>query len=484
MTELADIPRDNSETSPDLVAASLDGLRARGAAARAGLVRRVAGDVVGPADPDWDAARRAWNLAVDQRPELVVRAADADDVAAVVGVARETGLRVAPQGTGHNASALGGDLAGTILLRTDRMNTVTLDSHTRTVRAEAGSLWADVTEVLAPYGLVGLAGSSEDVGVAGYLLGGGCSWLSRQYGLASNSVTAIELVTGDGQVRRIDAEHDPDLFWAMRGGAGNAAIVTALEFTAYPVAQVYGGALLFPIERAQEVFRAYREWARTVPDTVGSCLRLLRLPDMPEIPETMRGRAFVGVDGVINESPDDAGDLLRPLRDLGPEVDMFASMPAPAIGHIHMDPPGPVPGMGDGMLLADLPDASIDALMVIAGPGTDCPLLAVDLRHLGGALGRSVPGGGVVDHLPGEFLLYAVGIAPEPAAAHGVSAALATLSEALAPWVAERHYVNFSEVSGDPQRFYAPGDLERLLAVAQRFDPDRVVRANHEWVAS
>src|SRR5262245_58875900 len=161
------------------------------------LRARVVGDVVLPGDEGWDGSRLAWNLAVDQRPAAVVYAETAEDVVAAVDFAREHGLRVAPQGTGHNAHPLG-DLADTLLLKTERMRRVGIDPEGRRARVEAGVLWAELTEKAKDYGLVGLAGSSPDVGVVGYSLGGGVSWLARKYGLATNSILAIELVTADG----------------------------------------------------------------------------------------------------------------------------------------------------------------------------------------------------------------------------------------------------------------------------------------------
>ncbi len=452
-------------------------------AAAAYLAARLSGDLLSPGDPGWDDARRAWNLAVDQRPEIVVRAGSVADVAQTVRFARTHGLRVAPQSTGHHAAALG-DLSGTVLLRLDRLRGVTVDPAARTVRAEAGAVWNDVAGPLAPHGLVGLSGSSGDVGVAGYTLGGGCSWFGRQYGLASNSVTAVEVVTGDGVVLRATADSEPDLFWAVRGGAGNAAVVTAIEFTAYPATEVYAGMTLFPIDRAQEVFQAFARWVPSLPEEASACVRLLRLPPLPDIPEPLRGNAFVGVDGVFNLPAAEAEALLQPLRTLGPAIDTFAPIPASATGHVHMDPPGPVPGCGDGMLLAALPDEAIDALLAVAGPEADCPLLAVDVRHIGGALSRPHPAGGAVSHLPGEFLLYAVGVAPVPPAQQQVAAVLGELTAALRPWDAGRDYLNFRETAAEPERFYPPDVLRRLREVQQRHDPERTIRAGHEYAAA
>jgi FAD/FMN-containing dehydrogenase len=172
--------------------------------------------IVMPGDPGWDDARKAWNLAVDQHPAAVALPQSADDVADVIGFARSRGLRVAAQGTGHNARPLG-TLEDTVLVRTTRMRRVTIDPDARIARAEAGAVWREVVEAAAEHGLAALAGSSPDVGVVGYTIGGGISWLGRTYGLAANNVEAIELVTADGRLMRTDACTEPDLFWALRG---------------------------------------------------------------------------------------------------------------------------------------------------------------------------------------------------------------------------------------------------------------------------
>ena len=245
----------------DRPAADVDALRSR-----------LHGEVYGPGDPGWDDARRAWNLAVDQRPAAVALPVTDADVVAVVDYAREEGLRVAVQGTGHGASA-GASLEGTILVNTKRMRGVRIDPGTRRARVRAGALWADVTGPASAYGLAPLAGTAGDVGVVGYTLGGGLGWLGRKHGLACNSVTAIELVTADGRHVRTDHANDPELFWALRGGGGELGVVTAMEFELYPVEALEAGALLWPVERAAEIFAAWRDWTVTVPEEVSSLCR-------------------------------------------------------------------------------------------------------------------------------------------------------------------------------------------------------------------
>ena len=209
------------------------------------LREELNGAVTVAGDAGWDNARAAWNLAVDQRPAAVAEPETVADVVAIVRFARERGMRVAAQGTGHGAAALG-SLEDTVLVKMHRMRVVGIDPEARLARAQAGALWGDVVGPASEHGLAALAGSSHDVGVVGYTLGGGLSWLSRKHGLAANDVVAIQVVTADGRVRVVSADHEPDLFWALRGGGGSFGIVTAIEMRLHPVEELCAGMLAFP----------------------------------------------------------------------------------------------------------------------------------------------------------------------------------------------------------------------------------------------
>ncbi|NRQ40516.1 FAD-dependent oxidoreductase, partial [Nonomuraea sp. NN258] len=309
--------------------------------------------VVRAGEPGYDEARLAWNLAVDQRPAAVATPRDAQEVAAAVTWAAQAGLRVAVQGTGHNAAPLG-SLADALLLRTSLMREVTISPAARLARVSAGAVWSDVVAPAAAHGLIPLAGSAHDVGVAGYTLGGGISWLARRYGLAADSVVAAEVVTADGRQRRVDATHEPELFWALRGGGGDFAAVTSLDIRLYPAGQITAGALFFPLERAGQVLDAWSAWVPGTPDELTSCGRLLRFPPLPELPEPLRGGSFCVIELVHLGSPESTGELIAPLRALGPINDTVAPATPMDVLALHLDPPGPVPAYGDGMSLAHL----------------------------------------------------------------------------------------------------------------------------------
>ena len=437
----------------------------------------IAGQVFVPGQAGYDQARQAWNLAVDERPSVVVVAGSPADVVQAVRYARAHGMRIAPQGTGHGAEPLE-PLDGAMLLRTTRMRQVRIDPATRTARADAGAVWQDVIVPAAEHGLAALAGSSPDVGVTGYTLGGGLGWLARRYGLAANSVTAAELVTPGGNLVRADAGHEPDLFWAVRGGGG-VGVVTALEMRLYPVGELYAGDLFFPIQRTAEVLHAWREWTATVPDEVTSLCHILRLPPLPELPEPLRGRAFAVVEAACLGDAGTGAELTGPLRRLGPERDTFAMIPAAALGQLNMDPSQPAPAEGNGAFLADFPAAAIDALVAVAGPDAQTPPDSVEVRHLGGALARPVPGGGAQPSIEASYLLFAAAAAPTSGLAGPARAHVQVVKDALAPWHASYDYYNFEETPAAAAAVLPPASVRRLQEIKASYDPDQVIISAH-----
>ena len=440
------------------------------------LAARIDGNLVVPSDAGWDEARQAWNLAADQRPAAVAVPDNVGDVVEIVEFAREAGLRVAPQGTGHGAMAMG-DLADTILVKLHKLRSVTIDPETEIARAGAGTIWIEVVEAAAEHGLAALAGSSPDVGVVGYTLGGGLSWLGRKYGIGANQVTAIEVVTADGRLHRVDRDEEPDLFWALRGGGGNFGIVTAIEFRLFPISEVYAGILWFPVDRAGEILAEWRAWTDGLPDETTSVGRILQLPPLEEIPEPVRGKSFVVVEVVHVGAEDEGCELVAPLRALGPVMDTIGRIPIQALSHLHMDPEHPVPGSGDGMTLDDVDADTIDA---VVSNSVGAPLLSVEIRQLGGEIGRSRPEDGALASFEAPFIMYAVGIAPTAEALAAVEHSVATLRTALAPWESAHTYLNFAETRRQASTLWSETSYHRLRRIKAAVDPLNLIRSNHE----
>jgi hypothetical protein len=318
------------------------------------------------------------------------------------------------------------------------------------------------------------------VGIAGYSLGGGTGWYARELGLACNSLTAVEVVIGDGTVVRADATNEAPLFWAVRGGGGSFGVVTALEFQLYPIETAYAGMLVWDIADAQKVLRTWAAWAPDAPSEVTTSFRILRLPPLPDIPEIMRGRDLVVVDGAVLGSDDRGRELIAGLRALQPEMDTFDRMPAPALSRLHMDPEGPTPAVSSSSMLGSLPDAGVDALVSAVGPDAESSLLLAELRQLGGALARPQEGGGALSQLDARFIAFAVAIAATPEMAAQGQADADSYTSALSPWSNDRCYLNFSENRVDPRSAYSDGTWLKLTGIRSAVDPDDVFQANHK----
>ena len=447
------------------------------------LLSGFKGRIFEPGDAEFAPATQTFNLTIVQQPALVAFPVDEDDVITIVDFARSEGLRVAPQRTGHNAEPLG-SLDDVILVRTDDMRGVEIDAQRRVARVRAGSKWEEVVPAASELGLAALHGSTPDVSVVGYSLGGGLGWYARKLGLAANSVLAIEVVTADGRLRRVDADHEPELFWALRGGGGNFGVVTAIEIALYEIPEVYAGVLFFDWERSAEVLKAWLDWTATVPDEMTSVGRILQFPPFPEVPAEFRGRQFAVVEVIFTGTRQDGDALVAPLRALGPDVDTIAMVPPVGISELHMDPPDPLPYLGEGSMLGTLDAEAIDRFVAAVGPGSGSSLISAELRHVGGELHRARPGNGAIATLDAEFVTFAVGAVMDDQSVHALDETLARLRAALEPYDNGREYLNFAEHQTNPARFYRPATYARLRAARAAYDPGQLFKGNHEIAPS
>ena len=446
---------------------------------RAESLRGLCGGAVHlPGDPGFDRARMPWNVAVDQRPAAVAFPANAVHTAELVRAAAAAGLRLAPQSTGHNAGALG-RLDDVVVVRTSAMTEVSIDPVRRVARVGGGVVWSPVVQAAAAQGCAVLHGSSPDVGVAGYSLGGGIGWYARKLGLQTNNITGLEVVTADGSIRWADATQNTELFWALRGGGGSFGIVTAIEFRIFPFQSAVGGMLVWDRTETERVLRRWVDWTADAPDEVTTSFRVLNLPPIPDIPEAFRGRNLVVIDGAVLASDDGSAKILAALRDLRPEIDTFARVPAASLVRLHMDPEGPTPGVSNTAMLAGIPDSAIDAFVAQSGPDSHSSLLMSELRQLGGALGRPHPGAGALPMLNGAFMSFAAAIAATPEMGAVGQADADAFTAALAPFASGSQYLNFVEHAVDPSVGYDPVAWGRLVTIKSAFDPDGLIVGNH-----
>jgi FAD/FMN-containing dehydrogenase len=419
----------------------------------------------------------SFNTTVEIHPHAVAYPRTVEEVVEAVRYARRQGLRIAPTATGHNVGAYG-SLEDALLVDVRHLQDVTIDPGARRVRVGAGVKWERVSSRLSMYGLAGLHGSSPDVGIAGYSLGGGMGWLARRYGLQANSVTALEIVLADGRHVRTDPTHDPDLFWALRGGNGNFGVVTAIEFSVYPVGELYAGAMFFPFERSPEVLHTWAETLDGLPEELMTWASMMHFPPFDWVPEHARGGSFAVVAGAFLGDERAGRELLRPIRELGPVVDTFAMVPPAALGELAMDPPEPVPFQLAHRMLDDLPADAVDRILATTGPGSGAPVAIVQLRHMGGALDRVTPGAGARATLPGKVCLMGLGVTPDAASVEPVKASLADLERVVTPW-RTGDYPNFIEHAVDTSAFFDAATWRRLCAVKAEYDPQDVFRGNH-----
>jgi FAD/FMN-containing dehydrogenase len=432
-----------------------------------------------PGNKGYDEARSAWNLNADQCPALVVVAGSAADVVAAVRLARTRGLGVGVMATGHGLAALP---QGGVLINTSRMKGVYIDPIAQTARVEPGVKWKDLIPEAQKFGLAGLLGSTSDVGVVGYTMGGGFGWLGRKYGFNADSVIEAEVVTADGELVRASAAENPELFWGIKGGAGNFGIVASLEFSLYPISEVYGGGLFYPVEKAPEVLELYSEWVETLPDEMTTAVVFLNFPPIPEVPEPMRGGSFIAVKACYSgERPQDGEELLRRWREFGePLIDDFRVMPYAEMDSISVDPVDPIPMLTRTERLDELSPEVISALVEVASADSGSPLIILEIRQLGGALSREPARPSAIGHRDSRFIMMGIAATPTPEVAELVEAHLVRVAEAMRPFATGATYVNFLDLEeATPERVraaYSPEIWERLVALKDRYDPGNVFR--------
>ena len=361
------------------------------------------------------------------------------------------------------------------------MTDVSIDLDRRTATVSAGAAWRDLIGPAAEHGLVGLHGMSAGVGVTGYALGGGIGWLSRLHGFASSHINSLEVVTADGQYRHVDADNEPELFWALRGGGGGPAVVTSMEIGLFELSEAYAGALMWPIETAGEIVHAYREWPLTAPNEVTSTIRLLRFPPLPQIPEQLRGRELVAITLAFTGSEPGGNELVSPLRAIGsPYMDTLAMIPAPGLGEISGDPQEPTPAIGNGLLLERFTTETADAYLELGGPEAQTPFLQLEIRHLGGALESTLPepGRGRAADQPSARVCDRR--SDQPGCRGRAHSAHDALRDRMSPWIAERgSLLTFDERGGSLRGVFTAPVADRLAAVTRSYDPDGLFVANH-----
>ncbi|NMO55323.1 FAD-binding oxidoreductase [Actinoplanes sp. TBRC 11911] len=435
------------------------------------LSRRLAGTFAAGGDPMYDRLATGFNLRLKPAPAAVVEALDARDVVETVRFAASAGLPVAVQATGHG---LADTMDGALLVHTGRLDGCMVHPD-GWARVGAGVRWQQVLDAAAPHGLAGLCGSAPAVGVVGYTTGGGLSPVGRTFGWAADRVRAAEVVTGDGELRRVTASEHPDLFWAIRGGKAAAGIVTALEFDLVSQPSLYAGALYFDGTDAARVTHAWASWCAELPDTATTSIAFLQLPPLPGVPPPLAGKFTVAVRFVWTGPADQGEAALAPMRAAAaPLIDTVQTIPFAAVGMVHSDPEEPIAVHEETDLLHALPAAAVDALLEVAGPGSGSPQVIVELRQMGGALAAAPAQPSALCHRDAAFNLFAVGVLPgDEVLSHATR-----IREALGSWATGGALPNIGAAAGAARiaRSYDEVTLSRLRDVVKRYDPAHVLR--------
>ncbi len=435
------------------------------------------GELIEPGEAGYEEHRRVWNGMIDRRPALIARCASVADVVNTVRFAREEQLLLAVRGGGHSFAGFS-TCDGGVVLDLAPMTAVEVDPENRVARAGGGVTWGLFDTATHAHGLATTGGLISTTGIAGLTLGGGIGWLQRQCGLACDNLLSVELVTAKGDVVRASAHENPELFWGLRGGGGNFGVVTSFEFRLHPVSSVLGGLMLFPADRGAEVMRVYREYVRDCPDELTTWLSAITAPAADFVPADLQGKPSLAVLACHCGAMEDAEPTIKPLRDLGPAVDLIESMPYPALQSMLDEdlPPGVRCYLKSGYV-PELTDAVIDTIVehTQAMPSASSTL---DLHHMGGAVARIPEDGTAFGDRRSAYCFNVVGVWNDAADDAVNRAWVRTFASALEPFGTGSIYVNFA---ADPDRVraaYSDPKHERLRAIKRQYDPTNVFRLN------
>ncbi len=437
----------------------------------AALRTAISGAVLTPSDEGFADEATGFNLYFSHTPEVVVGVTSVADAVAAVTFAHEHRMPVRMLATGHGSHAR---VTDGMLISTKRLDSVSIDESTRIATIGAGVRWGAVVAAAAPLGLAPITGSSTNVGVVGYLMGGGLGPMARSHGFSSDHVRGATVVLASGEVVHASAEENADLFWALRGGKGGFGLVLSVELALVPMPELYAGAMVFAEEHIDAVFRGWIDWTASAPDHVTTSVAIMHFPPIEQIPEIFRGKTLAMLRFARPGDAETGAALAAPLRALAPAViDAVAPLPLANVATIHNDPTDPGMAWSRGALLVDLDDSFATVLLSSVGAGTSGPVMVTEVRHLGGATAVDVPEGSSAGGRASGYTLSMIG-APNPALFETVlPGATDALLASIAPWVSPETNINFAAGSGPEfAKAWPAATFARLASIRATLDPD------------
>ena len=437
------------------------------------------GELIQPADTNYDSARKVYNGMIDRRPQLIARCVDVADVIAAVNYGRDNGLLTAIRGGGHNGAGLGTCDDG-LVIDLSRMKGIRVDPVTKTVRVEGGCVWGDVDHATHAFGMATPCGFISTTGVAGLTLGGGIGYLTRRYGLTIDNLLSADIVLGDGSLVTASSSENADLFWALRGGGGNFGVVTSFEFRLYPVSTVYFGPTFWPLEEAGLVLKAFRDFIQKAPETVSGFFAFLVVPPAPTFPENLHMKKVCGIVWCCTGTAEETDAVTKPIRSLGhPLLDAVGPAPFPVVQSI-FDPLF-VPGLQWYWRADNFTELSDEAIArhLEHGPKLPSMLSTMHLYPVNGASRRIGKNDTAYSFREALFAEVIVGVDPDPANAPAITNWCKDYWEALHPYSAGGAYVNFMMDEGqDRVQATYRDNYQRLAEIKKKYDPTNFFRVN------
>ncbi len=436
------------------------------------------GNVITPNDPGYDNARAVVLGGIDRWPDVVVRPDDSRGIAKAVTFARDNGLPLAVRSGGH--SSAGHSVSdGGVTIDLSNMRGLDVDVEGRTAWAETGLSAGEYTRAVGAHGLATGFGDTGSVGIGGITLGGGVGFLSRKYGLTADEVLAAEVVTADGELLHVDADHHPDLFWALRGGGGNAGVVTRFKFRLREVSSVLGGMLMLPA--TAEVVHGLAAEAAAARDELSTVITVAPAPPMPFIPAELHGQPIVLAKVCYAGDIEQGERALKPFRSLTtPLADMIQPTP-----YAQMFPPSDESEEGHRLVVgrahfADTVDRTAAEAAIDRISSSTAPMRAVELRPLGGAIDRVPVGDTAYAHRGRGFMVNVVSFYENADTRAEREAWTVDLAASLRNGP-DAAYANFlgDEGTARVREAYPGATWDRLADVKRRYDPTNLFQLNH-----